>query len=122
MHFVRRSSDYTLTPPPLYAGHSPGLLTAPLVDHQSGSVHTGLSLVALEPEGVLLPHVHAYEEGFYLLEGSVDVQIEESVWRLSAGDYGVIKVGTRHAWANRGPSPARWLEMAAPQPKAIGRE
>src|SRR5215203_4360771 len=102
MHLVRRASDYTLSPAALYAGHSTGLLAAPLVDHQSGSVHTGLSLIALQPGGTILPHVHAYEEGFYLLEGSVDVQIEEKVWRLVPGDFGVVKVGTLHAWANSG--------------------
>jgi quercetin dioxygenase-like cupin family protein len=122
MHFVRRASEYTLSRSVLYERHSTGLSLAPLVDHESGSVHTGLMLNQLKPGGVLLPHVHAYEQGFYLLEGHADVQMDAATWRLSPGDFGVVKVGTPHAWKSVGTVPARWLEMSAPQPKAPGLE
>ena len=122
MHLVHRASNSTLRPSGLYEPHSTGLSLAPLVTHACGSVHTGLTLNQLEPGGVILPHVHAYEEGFYMLEGTVDVQLDGAVWRLSRGDFGVSKVGSTHAWTNSGTVPARWLEMAAPQPKPTGRE
>jgi quercetin dioxygenase-like cupin family protein len=70
----------------------------------------------------LSPHVHSYEEGFYILAGHVIVRIDEHAHLLLPGDYGAIKVGTPHAWRNVGSAPAQWLEMAAPQPKSHGRE
>jgi quercetin dioxygenase-like cupin family protein len=120
MHFVGRSGDLTLTPPPVYERHSEGYTQASLVDHRTGSVHTGLSLNALEVGGGIATHVHSYEEGFYVLEGRPAVAIEERQHDLGPGDFGVIKVGVPHAWQNAGPSPVRWLQMAAPQPKAGG--
>jgi quercetin dioxygenase-like cupin family protein len=122
MHLVRRSSEYTLSAPAAYAGHSDGYLEASLVDRGSGSVHTGLSLNQLAPGGHILPHVHAYEESFYILDGEATVRVGDHVWRLGAGDYGVSKVGTVHAWSNHGSAPVRWLQMSAPQPKPAGAE
>ncbi|MBI4265349.1 MAG: cupin domain-containing protein [Acidobacteria bacterium] len=122
MHYVRRSANTVLGPPPLYTGHSTGYTHASLVDHTSGSVHTGLSLNSLEAGGTIAPHVHSYEEGFYVLEGQPLVSIESQTYRLKPGDFGAVKVGMLHAWRNTGSGPGRWLQMAAPQPKPAGRE
>jgi quercetin dioxygenase-like cupin family protein len=122
MHLVRRSSEGVLAVPELYSGHSTGYTSAPLVDHTCGSVHTGLSLNELAVGGSLAPHVHAYEEGFYLLEGQVLVGMGDHAYVLGPGDFGAVKVGTEHSWRNAGAAPARWLQMAAPQPKPLGRE
>ena len=54
--------------------------------------------------------------------GEAVVSIDEQTYRLGPGDYGAVKVGTRHAWRSVGPAPLRWLEMAAPQPKPHGKE
>jgi quercetin dioxygenase-like cupin family protein len=85
-------------------------------------VHSGLSLNELAPGGSIRPHLHSYEEGFYLLQGEAVVAIGDRQWHLTPGDYGVCKVGTLHAWRNASSSPVRWLQMAAPQPKPPGRE
>ena len=118
MHYVGRSNDAALTLPQLYEGRSQGYTHASLVDHKTGSVHTGLSLNALAPAGAISQHVHSYEEGFYLLEGEVAVTIDRQAHLLGPGDFGVVKIGTVHAWRNAGTAPVRWLQMAAPQPKA----
>src|SRR6266478_2642184 len=122
MHSVRKSGDTVLAPHPTYANHSQGYTQASLVDHTSGSVHTGLSMSQLAAHGTLSPHVHSYEEGFYILEGQAAVGINELAYLLGPGDFGAFKVGTPHFWRNAGAAPVRWLQMAAPQPKPDGRE
>src|SRR5262245_45899799 len=120
MHYV--GSLGVFTPNPVFDGHSEGLTHAVLVDHTSGSVHTGLSIVQLDAEGWIDPHVHAYEVGFYVLSGHVSAAIEDQTYRFGPGDFGCLKVGALHAWRNTGSTPVRWLRMAAPQPKPIGAE
>jgi quercetin dioxygenase-like cupin family protein len=115
-----RESD--LQPSPRYDGRSTHYREAPLVDHTRGSVHTGLSIAELGAGGTLAPHVHSYEESFYLLAGQAVVQIADRSYLLGAGDYGVLKVGTPHGWRAFSPEPVRWLQMAAPQPKPPGAE
>ena len=39
-----------------------------------GSVHMGVGICYLDPGGIE-PHRHSFEESFYILEGSVIVQI-----------------------------------------------
>ena len=122
MHFYGRSSEVALAAPPLYANHSRGYTQASLVDRTTGSVHTGLSLNVLAPTGTIAPHLHSYEEGFYILEGHAVLSAGDRISHLGPGDFGAFKVGTLHAWSNAGQGPVRWLQMAAPQPKPEGAE
>jgi quercetin dioxygenase-like cupin family protein len=114
MHYAGKFREDALAPDPLFKGHSEGYAQAPLVNHTSGSVHTGLSVAELAPNGTLAPHIHSFEEGFYLLAGHAIVGLGDQAYRLGPGDYGVAKVGTLHSWRNAGTTPARWLQMAAP--------
>ncbi|MBI4520784.1 MAG: cupin domain-containing protein [Gemmatimonadetes bacterium] len=122
MHYFGTFEDRALAPHPTYDGHSEGYTHAALVDHATGSLHTGLSIDELAPGGTIAPHVHAYEESFYLLSGQAVLGIGEQTYLLGPGDLGALKVGTRHAWRNTGSTPVRWLQMAAPQPKPLGQE
>lgn len=122
MHYIGKFNEEDLTVPQIYAAHSQGYTQANLVDHTCGSVHTGLSIAQLAAGGTLNPHVHSYEEGFYILEGEVLVGINDQAHLLRPGDFGAIKVGTTHSWRNIGSKQARWLQMAAPQPKPVGKE
>jgi len=120
MHHVTQFHESALQPFPLYKEHSQGYIQATLIDHKVGSVHTGTAMCQLAPQGVLEPHFHAYEEGFYVLQGEVILSIEEQAYHLKPGDLGAIKVGQVHAWRNVGNEPVRWFQMAAPQPKPAG--
>jgi len=122
MHYVGQFEDSALAPHLRYAGRSDGYAEAALVNDRTGSVHTGLDVSALAVNGHVSPHVHSFEEGFYVLAGRAELTIEGRTYRLGPGDFGALKVGTQHAWRNTGNEPARWLQMAAPQPKPIGRE
>src|SRR5580765_4985653 len=122
MHYFGKFQESALVPDQLFAGHGHGYMRASLVNHTLGSVHTGLSICELAPGGTLEPHVHSFEEGFYVLSGEAVVSINDQAYLLKAGDYGVVKVGGLHAWRNIGASPARWFQMNAPQPKPPGKE
>jgi len=122
MHYFGSFDERKLATPPSYTGHSDGYTEARLVDDQIGSVHTGLSMCRLASKGTLSPHVHSYEEGFYILSGEAALGIDGRSYLLGPGDYGALKVGTPHAWRNSGGEPVRWLQMAAPQPKPPGHE
>jgi quercetin dioxygenase-like cupin family protein len=117
MHYVSRANGHAFVLPPLYEKHSEGYTQASLVDDGTGSVHTGLSLNLLSADGAITTHVHSYEEGFYVLAGRPVVTIDRHAHLLGPGDFGVIKVGTPHAWSNADKLPVRWLQMAAPQPR-----
>ena len=122
MHLVRRAANVVPAPHPAYHNHSHGYQVAPLVDHTSGSVHTGLSMNHLAANGTIAPHLHSYEEGFYILEGQAILGINDAAYHLRPGDFGAFKAGTVHAWRNPGEAPLRWLGMAAPQPEPAGKE
>jgi quercetin dioxygenase-like cupin family protein len=122
MHYFGRFDDAALTVQPAYQAHSDGYTEAALVNWTSGSVHTGLSMNQLAAHGMVSPHVHSYEEGFYVLTGQVVLGVNGQSYLLEPGDYGALKVGTPHAWRNASNESARWLQMAAPQPKPPDRE
>jgi quercetin dioxygenase-like cupin family protein len=122
MHHFGHFDAAALAAHPIYAGHSEGYRQAPLVDDKTGSVHTGLSIAELAPGGMLAPHLHSYEESFYVLSGDAIARVGDQAYRVGPGDLGALKVGTVHAWRAVGSTPVRWLQMAAPQPKPDGAE
>ena len=122
MHHYGRFDEGALRPHPIFAGRSHNYTSVSLVDRSTGSVHTGLSLNHLDSGGTIDPHVHSFEEGFYVLTGEALVTIGQESYRLGPGDFGAVKVGMPSAWRAAGPSPVRWLQMAAPQPKPPGAE
>ncbi len=123
MHLVANYDKAPFAVPPTYEQHSKGYTRIALVDHTiPGAVHTGLGLCRLEAGGILNPHVHFYEEAFFILEGQVLERIEGHDYRLGPGDYGIIQSGVSHALRNSGDQPVRWLEMFSPQPKSPNSE
>jgi len=119
MHFVSKIVPAVAQTPKLYEKQSSGFRRAAYVDRAVGSVHMGTGICFLEPQGLIRPHLHAFEESFYILEGNVVAAIGEHAYALGPGHFGLIATGVRHAWRNAGERPARWLEMQAPQPRPI---
>jgi quercetin dioxygenase-like cupin family protein len=122
MHYYGTFDDRALGQPPHFEGHSDGYMQAVLIGNLTGSVHTGLSVNELAPDGWIAPHLHSFEESAYVLSGEAVVTLNGSSYRLGPGDYAAARVGTSHAWHATGTTPVRWLEMAAPQPKPFGAE
>jgi mannose-6-phosphate isomerase-like protein (cupin superfamily) len=123
MHHVSRIEDSAARTPKLYEPHSTGFRRATYVDRAMGSVHMGVSICYLDPGGEIQPHLHSFEESYYILEGHVTLQIGEKSHTLTPGDFGLIPTGVchewRHVWSNPGGRPAKWLEMQAPQPRPL---
>ena len=119
MHFVSKIDPSTAGIPPLYEQGSTGFRRATYVDRATGSVHMGTGICYLDSNGAIQPHLHSFEESFYILEGNLIVQIGEHSYALGPGNYGLISTGVPHGWRNAGQQPARWLEMQAPQPRPI---
>jgi mannose-6-phosphate isomerase-like protein (cupin superfamily) len=118
MHYVSKIDKDAAQTPKVYEKHSAGFRRATYVDRIVGSVHMGTGICFLEPNGVIQPHLHSFEESFYILEGAVIVQIGEQSHRLGPGHFGLISTGVQHAWRNASDRPVRWLEMQAPQPRS----
>ena len=119
MHHVSRIDEASAQTPSLYVNRSSGFRRATYVDHAMGSVHMGVGICYLEPGGVIQPHLHSFEESFYILEGGVEAQIDDARCALGPGDFGLIGTGSRHTWRNTSSRRARWLEMQAPQPRPV---
>jgi quercetin dioxygenase-like cupin family protein len=100
-------------------GRSHGLRSCRLVGGALGSTHMALTLVSLAA-GHVDTHVHSYETGFYVLDGSPVLYLDGRGVRLQPGACGVLPVGAPHAF--RADEEARWIEMAAPRPRTDGSD
>jgi quercetin dioxygenase-like cupin family protein len=98
-------------------GRSSGLQSCRLVGGSLGSTHMALTLVELA-DGHVDEHLHSFETGFYVLEGSPVLYLDGRGVRLEPGACGVLPVGAPHAFRGAG----RWIEMAAPRPRLDGSD
>jgi len=119
MHYVSKIDAATAKVPGGYEKQSSGFRRASYVNRVMGSVHMGTGICFLDSRGMIAPHLHSFEESFYILDGDVIVQIGEQAYQLGVGNFGLISTGVTHSWRNVGEKPARWLEMQAPQPREI---
>jgi quercetin dioxygenase-like cupin family protein len=117
MNLCGRLSE-TAGGPGTYAGHSRGYARHVLFGRDGGSVHQEAAIAELEPGGSVAAHLHAFEEAFYVLEGSLVLEAAGSVERLGADDYVFVDRGVAHALRNDSAGPVRWFEVSAPQPGA----
>ena len=115
MHSVGRIDwSFAASPPPETAT-ARGLARSVMVDSSRGAVHLELAAAAFAPGGWLATHVHAYEEAFRVLAGEMTIEIDGRCWRLQAGDFALLPVGTSHTVANLGTEEARWIAVNTPQ-------
>src|SRR5439155_585 len=96
-----------------YAGRAEALTRRPLFDRARGTVHH--SVVHNELDGGRIDrHMHAFEQGLYVLSGSLSVDVGGAQEELAADDYLWIEFGVPHAVSGTG----AWLEVSAPLPEA----
>lgn len=119
MHYVSRIDAGSAQTPQMYKNYSTGFRRATYVDRSVGSVHMGVGICFLEPNGVIQPHLHSFEESFYILDGEVVLEQGDRTDTLKSGNFGLISTGRRHAWKNTSGRPVRWLEMQSPQPRQL---
>jgi quercetin dioxygenase-like cupin family protein len=101
--------------PAAFAGHSEGFGRVQLLGGRHGAIHTSTGLCDIAPGGRIDPHVHSFEESFYVLEGNPVLDVEGQSVELGPDRCGVLPVGTPHAWRNPGGAAARFFEMQAPR-------
>ena len=99
---VRTGADAEYVNPGALAPDSSGLTRWGAVTEDDGAVHTGFGISRLAPDGSVPTHLHSFEEGFHVIEGSVILVTPEATVELVAGDYGVIPVGVPHSWHGTG--------------------
>ena len=116
-HLVVKRDQARFEIPAAYEGLSVGFRRWSVVDGNSGSVHQEFGICELDPGGAIEPHVHSFEESFYVVAGELTCETGEGSYLLKEGDYGVVPVASPHAFRNVGDSSARWAEMLAPQPR-----
>ncbi len=87
-----------------------------LVGPDTGATQLNLMVVQYVAGGFINPHDHAFEEGFYFLEGEIEADLDGEKHLLRAGDYCWSAVGSMHALKNHSDGVVRWLETQVPQP------
>ena len=97
-----------------------GLARIRLVGPEQGAIHTDLAVGALQPGGWIAPHVHAFEEALYVLEGELLLDLGGAVHHLVEGDYALVPTGLRHSLATAGAKPIRFVSLASPQRMEAG--
>ena len=100
-------------------GHCRGLSRVTLLDREAGSVHAGYLLNTLLPGGVIDRSIRAYETTIYVLDGTLELERDGTLIALSRDDYGIVSTGGAHAIRNFSSAPARYVEVATPQPKTV---
>lgn len=91
-----------------------------LVGSDTGSVHTEVALVTVEAGAEIPGAVHPFEESFFVLGGSGVVTIATMSYAVATDDFGLVRVGEPHAWANPGSEPLRIFRVRTPQPHDVG--
>ena len=115
MHYVGHV-DWSFADAPAPAtGTMSGVSRIRIVGPDQGALHTDLFAGVLAPGGWLAPHVHAFEEAFYVLEGEILMELGGPVYRLRPGDFTLMPTGVRHGIANARDVPARFVSLNSPQ-------
>jgi quercetin dioxygenase-like cupin family protein len=93
-------------PAAIPAGDTPEDMGARIIGTAPPPKGTRFAVIDFPPGNA--PHMHRTETIDYVivLEGEIDMDMDQSTVRLKAGDV-MVQRGTNHAWANRGNARAR---------------
>ena len=111
-HAVRYAKDNEFTE----AGGS-GFKVAEMIGPATGSVHLAVAQCELGPGGATPAVLQAYEESWFVLDGSGTVSVGHASYDVGEGCYGVVPVATPFQ-VRAGDSGLRWFRTQAPQPRA----
>ena len=91
--------------------------TLMVVKAGSGETHGGLTVIEAHlPAGFAPPpHVHHREdEGFYLLEGRMELSCGDKAWTVEPGDFALLPRGVPHTFTVTEGRAARMLQLSWP--------
>src|SRR5581483_1766609 len=72
-----------------------------LVNQELGASQFILMTLRYVPGGAIKEHDHAFEEGFFFLEGEIEALLDGETYTLGPGDYCWSSVAGMHALTNR---------------------
>lgn len=115
MHHVTSFDRNELSTPRGYESGSSGFRRVSHIDREVGAIHTGFGTCELAEGGTIDAHVHSYEELVYVIDGGPCLTLDGRSVQLAPDECAFIGVGATHEWHNRGPGPARWIDLQSPQ-------
>lgn len=96
---------------------SEGFRLQSLAERSSGSEHVSIAAVDLQPAlGGARLHFHDFDQFYFVLEGTLDLQIGTRKMAAGANSLVVIPAGTLHANFNAGPGIERHVTLRVPEP------
>lgn len=109
--FVRRSgAGYRPT-------HVPGFDMAPLASPQDGCAGVIVNAARVEESSPGTSwHIHRFDQLYWVLEGTLHVEVADQVHDVPAGHLVVLPAGVPHRNWNPGPGPERHLAVLVPAP------
>lgn len=93
----------------------PGLRECVLIGAEQGAAHLELSLCRLAAGATITPHMHPYEESWYVMSGAGVRMVAGLEYEVATGDFGFAGVGIGHS-VRAGAEPLEWLSVRAPRP------
>jgi quercetin dioxygenase-like cupin family protein len=83
-------------------------------ERQSGGLLSAVEVQAAPGNGPP-PHVHRdADETFFVLDGALELQLDDRVARVGRGTLAYVAAGTPHTYHNASSQPARFLAIATP--------
>lgn len=77
---------------------------------QESQNHMTVITVDAPSGSMIAPHIHQdEEESYYILEGSLTMQLNDREFKVQAGDFVHIPAGTVHGYRNESNQPTRFL-------------
>lgn len=109
-HAVARGSELD------FQAEGDGFTAAVMVGSATGAQHLEVSICRLEPGASTPATFHAFEESWYVLEGTGQVSVAEITYDVGPDAYGVFPVSVPRLLRG-GPEGMRWMRTRAPQPR-----
>ncbi len=93
----------------------PSLRTNVLLRSEETGGHVSVTEIVVPPHSAGPPlHTHDFDETFYLLEGELIFQVEETLVTKGSGELCFVPRNVAHAPANHSDTPARYLLTCTP--------
>jgi mannose-6-phosphate isomerase-like protein (cupin superfamily) len=97
---------------------SSGFNVRNLADRVSGSKNVSIAQVDLQPAlGGARLHFHDFDQFYFVLEGTLDLQIGTKKMAAGPNSLVVLPAGTLHANFNAGPAAERHVTLRVPEPQ-----
>jgi mannose-6-phosphate isomerase-like protein (cupin superfamily) len=94
-----------------------GFATQWLARRDSGSKHLAINVAQVQPKaGGPGLHIHAFDQIYFVIEGTMNVQLGLKQYQAKPNTYVIIPAGTVHRQWNEGPGIEKHLTLLIPEP------